>query len=200
MTADRASKAVTKYRAYIRQLTNVKYVYMAHRICFPEIITLCQIGRNYRTKQKLNIVKTTQHSKALTRLIICCGYSQQIAADTLPGIFERIETSFSNGLKMKSIGKSNSCLRTHISSSSFFTAGPANDADEEEEFNAMLGQLGILGLIDDDEALRDMWINLRKDNDPTLMANFEEFLAKLSRDLHRYTRILYEQQLFGQNK
>ena len=58
----------------------------------------------------------------------------------------------------------------------------------------MLSHLGILGLIDDDEALRDMWINLRKDNDPTLMANFEEFLAKLSRDLHRQE---IEKVLFG---
>ena len=60
--------------------------------------------------------------------------------------------------------------------------------DDDEEFQNMLSELGILGLIDDgDMALKEMWANLKKDKDPALMANFEEFLTKLSKDLHKKT-------------
>ena len=61
------------------------------------------------------------------------------------------------------------------------------EMDEEDEFNMMLSELGILGLVEDDSSLRDMWLNLKTENDPALVANFEEFLGKLSRDLHKKT-------------
>lgn len=59
------------------------------------------------------------------------------------------------------------------------------ELDEEDEFNLMLSELGILGLVDDDTALREMWLNLKRENDPDRLSNFEEFLSKLSKDLHR---------------
>jgi Ras and EF-hand domain-containing protein len=62
------------------------------------------------------------------------------------------------------------------------------DIDEEEEFNEFLIELGIMGLVEDDEALRAMWVDLkRRGNDPVLMANFESFLTKLSKDIHQKT-------------
>ena len=61
------------------------------------------------------------------------------------------------------------------------------ELDEEDQFNVMLSELGILGLVEDDTALRDMWLNLRNENDPNLVANFEQFLNNLSRDLHKKT-------------
>ena len=65
-------------------------------------------------------------------------------------------------------------------------------ADEEEEFNDLLTDLGVAGLIDDDTALRSMWINLKRDNDPVLVANFQELLTKLSTDLQKKT--MYSQE------
>lgn len=59
--------------------------------------------------------------------------------------------------------------------------------DDEEEFNDVLSELGLLGLIEDDTSLRSMWLNLKRDNDPVLMTNFEDFLSKLSEDLGRKT-------------
>ncbi|TRY68944.1 hypothetical protein TCAL_03773 [Tigriopus californicus] len=59
--------------------------------------------------------------------------------------------------------------------------------DDEEEFNDVLSELGLLGLIEDDTSLRSMWLNLKRDNDPVLMTNFEDFLSKLSADLGRKT-------------
>ena len=63
----------------------------------------------------------------------------------------------------------------------------AVELDEEDQFNVMLSELGILGLVEDDTALRDMWLNLRNENDPNLVANFEQFLNNLSKDLHKKT-------------
>jgi len=44
-------------------------------------------------------------------------------------------------------------------------------------------ELGILGLVEDDRALREMWANLRGESDPQMVANFEQFLTDLSKDL-----------------
>ena len=62
-----------------------------------------------------------------------------------------------------------------------------DEMDEEEEFNNLLSDLGVLGLVEDDAALRAMWMDLRRSNDPTLMSNFEGFLAKLSKDMQKQT-------------
>ena len=69
-------------------------------------------------------------------------------------------------------------------------AGPAGATceiiDEEDEFNVVLSELGLIGVIDDDSALRDMWLGLKRTgNDPVLTNNFEQFLSKLSRDLNK---------------
>jgi Ras and EF-hand domain-containing protein len=57
--------------------------------------------------------------------------------------------------------------------------------DDEDEFHALLSELGLLDLVEDDSGLRDMWQNLKRDYNPELMANFEAFLAKLSEDLRK---------------
>ncbi len=45
------------------------------------------------------------------------------------------------------------------------------ELDEEDEFNMMLSELGILGLVEDDSTLREMWLELRgaENADPELV-------------------------------
>ena len=58
--------------------------------------------------------------------------------------------------------------------------------DEEEEFNDLLAELGIFGLVEDTETIRTMWLDLkRNDGDPVLMENYEAFLAKLAKDIQQ---------------
>ena len=70
-------------------------------------------------------------------------------------------------------------------------ANGANDVDdgevdEEEEFNVLLAELGINGLVEDTETIKAMWLDLkRNDGDPLLMENYEAFLAKLAKDIQQ---------------
>ena len=60
------------------------------------------------------------------------------------------------------------------------------DPDEEEEFNDLLAELGINGLVEDTETIRAMWLDLkRNDGDPVLMENYETFLAKMAKDIQQ---------------
>ncbi len=61
------------------------------------------------------------------------------------------------------------------------------EPDEENEFNVLLGELGLLGLVDDDQPLRDMWLSLRHDGATADVANFEQLLTQLARDLQAKT-------------
>ena len=64
--------------------------------------------------------------------------------------------------------------------------GANGDVDEEEEFNDLLAELGIFGLVDDTETIRAMWLDLkRNDGDPELMAHYQTFLASLARDIQQ---------------
>ncbi len=69
--------------------------------------------------------------------------------------------------------------------------GRSMELDEEDEFNMMLSELGILGLVEDDTSLREMWAELRGGGgdavDPELAARFERFLTGLSVDLRKKT-------------
>merc|ERR1712223_1105812 len=63
-----------------------------------------------------------------------------------------------------------------------------NVDDEEEQFEALLQQLGVKHLVgENDEALRAMWENLNTNPNPEIMAAFEDVLAKLTGDLERKT-------------
>ena len=62
----------------------------------------------------------------------------------------------------------------------------ASEIDEEEEFNDLLAELGINGLVEDTETIKAMWLDLkRNDGDPLLMENYEAFLAKLAKDIQQ---------------
>ncbi|NXP74324.1 EFC4A protein, partial [Ramphastos sulfuratus] len=64
-----------------------------------------------------------------------------------------------------------------------FESGWADDlepADEEEKrFCALMEQLGAAQLFDDPQEVRELWARLRKER-PELLANFEEFLLRVS--------------------
>ncbi len=58
--------------------------------------------------------------------------------------------------------------------------------DSDEQFEALLDQLGVKHLVSgNDEALRSMWESLNADPHPEMMAAFEEVLAKLTGDLQK---------------
>ena len=56
----------------------------------------------------------------------------------------------------------------------------------DEQFEALLDELGVRGVIgEDDQALRAMWNNLKLDPNPEMMANFEQVLSKLTGDVQK---------------
>ncbi|XP_028809994.1 ras and EF-hand domain-containing protein homolog isoform X1 [Denticeps clupeoides] len=51
--------------------------------------------------------------------------------------------------------------------------------DEERHFSMLLESLGAISIFEDPEEVRSLWMQLRRD-EPHLLANFEEFLARVT--------------------
>ena len=58
------------------------------------------------------------------------------------------------------------------------------DREEQELFHDTLESLGAKDLYDDEETIMGMWMKLRE-NDPTLLRQFEQFIGKVTQEIRR---------------
>ncbi|NXS34077.1 EFC4B protein, partial [Pomatostomus ruficeps] len=65
------------------------------------------------------------------------------------------------------------------------TAGPvrgeettSGDEDEESQFSNLMDRLGAKKVLDDESDVKQLWLQLRKE-EPHLLSNFEEFLVRI---------------------
>ncbi|NXQ87297.1 EFC4B protein, partial [Nyctibius grandis] len=85
-------------------------------------------------------------------------------------------------------GKHVSCIELHsysILSASIKKPCPlkceetvSNDEDEEFQFSNLMDRLGAKKVLDDESDVKQLWLQLRKD-EPHLLSNFEEFLVRI---------------------
>ncbi|KFW69843.1 EF-hand calcium-binding domain-containing protein 4B, partial [Pygoscelis adeliae] len=85
-------------------------------------------------------------------------------------------------------GKHVSCIELYsysILSTSSETACPlkcedtvSDDEDEEFQFSNLMDRLGAKKVLDDESDVKQLWLQLRKD-EPHLLSNFEEFLVRI---------------------
>ncbi|NWS62005.1 EFC4B protein, partial [Chunga burmeisteri] len=54
----------------------------------------------------------------------------------------------------------------------------SDDEDEEFQFSNLMGRLGAKKVLDDESDVKQLWLQLRKD-EPHLLSNFEEFLVRI---------------------
>ncbi|NXV38720.1 EFC4B protein, partial [Rissa tridactyla] len=54
----------------------------------------------------------------------------------------------------------------------------SDDEDEEFQFSNLMDRLGAKKVLDDDSDVKQLWLQLRKD-EPHLLSNFEEFLVRI---------------------
>ncbi|NXC12213.1 EFC4B protein, partial [Corythaeola cristata] len=54
----------------------------------------------------------------------------------------------------------------------------SDDEDEEFQFSNLMDRLGAKGILDDESDVKQLWLQLRKD-EPHLLSNFEEFLVRI---------------------
>lgn len=60
-----------------------------------------------------------------------------------------------------------------------------NDEIEERHFNEMLCSVGAKSLFDDESTIKALWIRMRKEEEPDVLENFEDFLCKVSKEIKR---------------
>ncbi|KFW09712.1 EF-hand calcium-binding domain-containing protein 4B, partial [Fulmarus glacialis] len=54
----------------------------------------------------------------------------------------------------------------------------SDDEDEEFQFSNLMDRLGAKKILDDESDVKQLWLQLRKD-EPHLLSNFEEFLVRI---------------------
>ncbi|NXL91722.1 EFC4B protein, partial [Alectura lathami] len=54
----------------------------------------------------------------------------------------------------------------------------SDDEDEEFQFSKLMDRLGVKEVLEDESDVKELWLRLRKD-DPHLLSDFEEFLARI---------------------
>ncbi|XP_009677115.1 EF-hand calcium-binding domain-containing protein 4B isoform X2 [Struthio camelus] len=59
----------------------------------------------------------------------------------------------------------------------------SDDEDEEHQFSNLMDRLGAKKVLEDENDVKQLWLQLRKD-EPHLLSNFEEFLARIFSQLH----------------
>jgi small GTP-binding protein len=59
-----------------------------------------------------------------------------------------------------------------------------NDKEEQQLFHDTLDSLGAKDLYDDEETIMGLWMKLRE-NDPTLLRQFEQFIGKITQEIRR---------------
>jgi Ras and EF-hand domain-containing protein len=59
-----------------------------------------------------------------------------------------------------------------------------NDKEEQQLFHDTLESLGAKDLYDDEETIMGLWMKLRE-NDPTLLRQFEQFIGKITQEIRR---------------
>jgi Ras and EF-hand domain-containing protein len=59
-----------------------------------------------------------------------------------------------------------------------------NDKEEQQLFHDTLDALGAKDLYDDEETIMGLWMKLRE-NDPTLLRQFEQFIGKITQEIRR---------------
>ncbi|UJR30236.1 hypothetical protein I4U23_017774 [Adineta vaga] len=59
-----------------------------------------------------------------------------------------------------------------------------NDKEEQDLFHDTLESLGAKDLYDDEETIMGLWMKLRE-NDPTLLRQFEQFIGKVTQEIRR---------------
>ena len=58
------------------------------------------------------------------------------------------------------------------------------DKEEQQLFHDTLDSLGAKDLYDDEETIMGLWMKLRE-NDPTLLRQFEQFIGKITQEIRR---------------
>ncbi|XP_062427061.1 EF-hand calcium-binding domain-containing protein 4B [Rhea pennata] len=59
----------------------------------------------------------------------------------------------------------------------------SDDEDEEQEFSNLMDRLGAKKVLEDENDVKQLWLQLRKD-EPHLLSNFEEFLTRIFSQFH----------------
>ena len=59
-----------------------------------------------------------------------------------------------------------------------------NEKEEQQLFHDTLDSLGAKDLYDDEETIMGLWMKLRE-NDPTLLRQFEQFIGKITQEIRR---------------
>ncbi|NXV85467.1 EFC4B protein, partial [Calonectris borealis] len=60
----------------------------------------------------------------------------------------------------------------------FILTTVSDDEDEEFQFSNLMDRLGAKKILDDESDVKQLWLQLRKD-EPHLLSNFEEFLVRI---------------------
>lgn len=60
-----------------------------------------------------------------------------------------------------------------------------NDELEEGHFNEMLCNVGAKSLFEDESTIKALWIRMRKEEEPEVLENFEDFLCKVAKEIKR---------------